>query len=79
VLVTNPFELFIEYAERIKAACRGAHIFDIQLACGTGGYLATRRAVRDGGYSAMLFNGVCGPEGGDALVRESIELIKALF
>ncbi len=77
VFVTNPFECYIEYADRIKAACKPLHIFDVQLAGDSMGYLATRRAVRGGGYSAMIFNGQCAPEGGDALVRESVALIRA--
>ncbi|MEA4823835.1 MAG: hypothetical protein VB111_06965 [Clostridiaceae bacterium] len=76
VFVTNPFECYIEYADRIKAACPGLHIFDVQLTGDAMGYLATRRAVRGGGYSAMIFNGQCAPEGGDVLVRESVELIR---
>ena len=75
VFVTNPFECFIEYADRLRAAHPELQLFDVQLACDTMGYLPTRRAVRGGGYSAMIFNGQCGPEGGDALVRESLELI----
>ena len=48
----------------------------MQLSCDALGYLPTRRAVRGGGYSGMIFNGQCAPEGGDALVRESLALIR---
>ena len=76
VFITNPFECYIEYGDRIRAACPGIQILDVQLTCDALGYLPTRRAVRGGGYSGMIFNGQCGPEGGDALVRESLALIR---
>lgn len=79
VLLSNPFELFIQYADRIKAANMDVHIFDVQLTNGCYGYLATRRALRGGGYSALIFNGKCAPDGGDKLVTESIELVKKLY
>lgn len=74
--VTNPFECYIEYADRLRAACPGTQIFDVQLTGDAMGYLATRRAIRGGGYSAMIFNGQCAPEGGDTLVRESLAMIR---
>lgn len=74
--VSNPFECFIEYADRIRAACPGTQIFDVQLTGDTLGYLATRPALRGGGYSAMIFNGQCAPDGGDELVRQSLALIR---
>lgn len=74
--ITNPFECFIEYADRVRAGMPGVQVFDVQLTDDAMGYLATRRAVRGGGYSAMIFNGQCGPDGGDVLVRESLALLK---
>ena len=77
--ITNPFELYSEYADRIRAAMRGVQLFDVQLACGYPGYLATVRGVRGEGYSATIFSGQTPPAGGEILVRESIEMLRELF
>ncbi len=77
--ITSPFELFIEYADRMRAALRGVQLFDAELTGQDWGYLATRRAVAGGGYSAMIFSGCTGPEGGEILVRESVEALRFLF
>ncbi len=77
--ITDPFELYIEYADRIKAAMRGVQIFDTELTGPSKGYLATVRATLGGGYSATIFSGATSPEGGEILVRESIDLLKSLF
>ena len=77
--ITNPFELYIEYADRIRAAMRGVQIFDSELTGGSFGYLATPLGVRGGGYSATIFSGRTGPEGGEIVVKESIDLLKELF
>ncbi len=76
VFLSNPFELFIEYADRIRMACADKIVFDAELTHDCMGYLPTRAAVRGGGYSALMFNSVCNPDGGDVLVEESIALIK---
>lgn len=76
VFITNPFECFVAYGDRIKEACPELDIFDVQLTDDYLGYLPTREAVRGGGYSAMLFNGSCPPEGGDQLVEESVRTLK---
>ena len=78
VFLTNPFECFVAYGDRIKAALPEMDIFDVQLTDDYLGYLPTAEAVRSGGYSAMLFNGSCPPAGGDALVEESIAMLKKL-
>ena len=80
VFITNPFELYIEYADRIRAACPEAQVYDVQLAGDDClGYLPTQRAIDAGGYSAMIFSCFCGAKGGEEVVDKSVELIKSLM
>ena len=78
VICTNPFELFTDYGIRIKARSKALQTFVIQLA-GGGGYLPTERAVRGGGYSAVVHSSKVGPEGGQLLVDRTVEAIESLF
>jgi len=75
---TNPFELFTDYGVQIKARSKAVQTFVIQLA-GGGSYLPTERAVRGGGYSAVVQSNKVGPEGGQILVNRTVEAIDALF
>ncbi len=77
--VTNPFELFLDYGNRIRARSLAKQTFIIQLACGGYGYLPTEKAERGGHYSAYVSSGYTGHEGGDLLVRESLEKINGFF
>ena len=79
VFMSNPFELYIEYADRIRMALNTSLVFDVELAYDCLGYLATPNAVEGGHYSANIFNGVCAPDGGELLVEESIFLAKELL
>ncbi|MGI6689270.1 MAG: hypothetical protein ACOX63_00215 [Christensenellales bacterium] len=80
VLLSLPFETYIEYADRIRAALPEVVVFDVQLACDCLGYLPTKRAVQGGHYSANIFNGLCSPdEGGEIMVKESVRMIRGLF
>ena len=78
VICTNPFELFTDYGIRIKARSKAVQTFVIQLA-GSGTYLPTERAVRGGGYSAVVHSGLVGPEGGQMLVDRTVEAIDSMF
>ncbi len=75
VIVTNPFELFVDYGLRIKARSPAAQTVVAQLAAGLGWYLPTQRAVEGGGYGAMPAVSIVGPEGGAELVEHSLGLI----
>jgi len=79
--VTNPFELFVDYGFRITGRSKAKQTFIIQLCSGdNGSYLPTKRAVEGEGYrgySAMV-NWV-GPIGGNVLVKETVNLINALW
>jgi len=76
---TNPFELFLDYGQRIKARSPAARTFVTQLACGTGGYLPSPAAERRGGYGGLIINGKVGAPGGKILVEETLKDICALF
>jgi hypothetical protein len=52
--------------------------FVIQLA-GPGSYLPTEKAVKGGGYSAIVQSTVVGPEGGQILVDRTVTLINEMF
>lgn len=78
-MVTNPFELFLDYGNRIKARSYSEQTFIVQLCCGGGAYLPTEKAERAGHYSAYISSGYVGHEGGDLLVRESIKEINDMW
>ncbi len=77
--VTNPFELFLDYGNRIKARSYAEQTFIVQLCCGQGGYLPTEKAEKAGHYSAYITSGKVGHEGGDLLVREQLKDIAEMF
>lgn len=78
-LVTNPFELYVDYGLRIKTRSPAAQTVVTQLAAGTGLYLPTERAVRGGSYGAMPAVCSVGPEGGQELVEATLEMLARLF
>ena len=78
-MTTNPFELFLDYGNRIKARSFAEQTFIVQLCCGAGAYLPTEKAEKAGHYSAYISSGNVGHEGGDLLVRNSITEINKLF
>lgn len=78
-IATNPFELFHDYGVQIKGRSKALQTFVIELTGGWGRYLPTPRAVEGGGYSAVVQSSMVGPEGGQALVDRTIEMIDALW
>ncbi len=58
-IATNPFELFLDYGNQMRARSLAAQTFIIQLACGCEGYLPTARAERGGHYSAYVSTWIC--------------------
>ena len=66
---TNPFELFVEYAMRMRARARAGQVMSFQITNGSGIYLPTRIAVESGSYSSKPVSNIVGPEGGDMLVE----------
>jgi len=51
----------------------------VQLTADCAAYLPTERAVRAGGYSARIDDGVVGPEGGTVLVNETVRLLDQMW
>ncbi|MCE5188588.1 MAG: hypothetical protein LLF75_05345 [Eubacteriales bacterium] len=78
-LATNPFELFSEFAQRMKARALPEQLFVVQLSNGIGGYLPSRPAVAGGSYSSKPASTFCGPEGGDLLVEETLRAVNRMF
>lgn len=79
-ICTNPFELFSDYGVQMKARSRAAQTFVVQLVGGgPQGYLPTERAVCGGGYSAVVQSNLIGPQGGQALVHETVKCINELW
>jgi len=77
-IASNEFELFTGYGIRIKARSPAVQTFVIQLA-GPGSYLPTERAIRGGGYSAVIQSSRVGSEGGQVLVDRTVEAINELW
>lgn len=75
----NPFELFLDYGNRIRALSSAAQTFLVQLAGDSLGYLPTEKAERGGHYSAYVSSGMIGHEGGAMLVDETRKEINILF
>jgi len=78
-VATNPFELYLEYGQRIKGRCPAVQTVAAELTNDTLGYLPTRDALAHGHYSAMPASIRVGPEGGDMLVARSLEILNTLF
>ena len=78
-IATNPFELFLDYGNQIKARSLAEQTFLIQLANGTEGYLPTEKAEKGGHYSAFISSGCIGHVGGEQLVRETLTSINKMF
>ena len=76
---TNPFELFLDFGNRLKARSYAAQTFIVQLCCGRGGYLPTEKAEKAGHYSAYITSGNVGHEGGDMFIREQLKNINEMF
>ena len=76
---TNPYELFLDYGNKIRSASRASQTFLIQLSCGAWGYLPTKKAEEGGHYSAYVSSGSVGHEGGDLLVRTSVQQINEML
>ncbi|MDO5566806.1 MAG: hypothetical protein Q4G59_09130, partial [Planctomycetia bacterium] len=84
---SNPFELFTSFGTQIKSRSAAKQTFVVQLTdgcgiCGTAssaGYLPTREAYAGGGYSAIVKSITVGPDGGQKLVEETLDLIDPMF
>ena len=78
-IATNPFELFLDYGNQIKARSLAEQTFLIQLCNGSEGYLPTKKAEEGGHYSAFVSSGHVGHVGGEQLVRQTLMDINGMF
>ena len=78
-IATNPYELFLDYGNQIKARSVCEQTFLVQLANGADGYLPTAKAEAGGHYSAFIASGQVGHQGGEQLVRQTLENIREMF
>ncbi len=76
---TNPFELFLNYGNQIRARSLAKQTFLCQLSCGSWGYLPTEKAEHGSHYSAFVSSGTAGHVGGEILVRKTITEINEMF
>ncbi len=76
---TNPYELFLNYGNRIRARSQAKQTFLVELCCGCYGYLPTEKAEKGSHYSAFVGSGHSGHIGGDLLVRKTVQEINSLF
>lgn len=73
------FELFLDFANIIRARSAVIQTFLIQLASDSKGYLPTEKAEKGGHYSAYVSSGYVGHEGGYMLVEETLKTIDEMF
>ena len=78
-IATNPFELFLDYGNYVKARSFAKQTFIMQLTCDSLGYLPTEKAEKGGHYSAYISSGCVGHEGGDLLSRRFVAEINKMF
>lgn len=77
-IASNPFELYLDYGIRMFAKSPATQTFIVQLA-GSGSYLPTQRSIAGGAYGAVPASTVMGPEGGDELVKKTLDIIQELW
>jgi hypothetical protein len=78
-IATNPFELFLDYGLQMKARSKAQQTFVTQITNDRGIYLPTEKAIRGGSYGAGVNDNIVGPEGGNILVKRTIELINGMW
>ena len=79
VFVTNPFELFLDFGQQIKARSSAPQTFVVQLCCGYNGYVPTAAAESHGGYGGLIINGQVGSDGGKLLVDSAVRATAELW
>lgn len=78
-IATNPYELFLDYGNQIRARSLAKQTILIQLCCGSYGYLPTEKAEKGSHYSAYVSSGTTGHIGGDMLVRKTLSEINEMW
>jgi hypothetical protein len=78
-IATNPYELFLDYGNQIRARSLAKQTMLIQLSCGSRGYLPTEKAEKGSHYSAYVSSGTTGHVGGEMLVRKTLTEINSMW
>ena len=78
--VSEQYELYTDYGQRIQARSPFTQTFTIQLSIGGFGYLATARSFKNAGYQSHPINNfnAPSPEGGQQMVDEAVRLLYEL-
>ena len=78
-IATNPYELFLDYGNQIRARSLAKQTILVQLSCGSRGYLPTEKAEKGSHYSAYVSSGTTGHVGGEMLVRKTLTEINSMW
>ena len=76
---TSPFELYLDYAVRIRELSKATQTFLIQKAGCNGTYLPSERSVAHKGYGSVPASTDVGPEGGEMLVDWTVGAINRMW
>lgn len=74
--VSEQYEYYFEFGQRIAARSPFIQTFVIELSASGGGYLATERATKNGGYGVGPLSCALSPQGSQEIVEESIKALK---
>ena len=76
---SNPYELYLDYAQRIQARSPFEQTFIVQLSLGgEGGYLPTERSHANRGYGSSYYSCPVDPAGGQQLVETTLENLNSM-
>lgn len=79
VFATNPFELYLDYAVRMRELSKAMQTFLIQKSGCNGTYLPSKRSVAHKGYGSVPASTDIGPEGGEKLVAWTVDAVNRMF
>lgn len=77
-MVTNPFELYLDYGMQIKALSPAVQTFVVQLA-GPGSYVPTAKSIAGGAYGAVPASTEIGANGGREVVKWSVAALEKFW
>ena len=76
---SNPYELYLDFAQSLQARSPFEQTFVVQLSLGgEGGYLATERSHANRGYGAVGYSCKVSPEGGWKLVETTLATLRKM-
>lgn len=78
-IANNPFELYLEFGQIMKARSKAKQTLLVQLSAASFSYLPSPAAEKFGGYGGLIINGHVGSDGGYLLSDITVETINRLF